>query len=175
MEPARNGRDDPPGPVVPRAVPAAAMEPARNGRDDEDEDVRVAGQQGAAMEPARNGRDDSASRACPTGRSRPQWSPPVMGGMTGAACRPVTRTPIAAMEPARNGRDDPQDRDPGGRLAPAAAMEPARNGRDDMFACRYQKSRATAPQWSPPVMGGMTSCHILCPTNGSPRRNGARP
>ncbi len=104
----------------------------------------------------------------------PQWSPPVMGGMTTSKCfREGQKTGPQWSPPVMGGMTVPVL--VAAVRAEDAAMEPARNGRDDMFACRYQKSRATAPQWSPPVMGGMTSCHILCPTNGSPRRNGARP
>ncbi len=36
----------------------------------------------------------------------PQWSPPVMGGMTRLARTGAHRAGKAAMEPARNGRDD---------------------------------------------------------------------
>src|SRR5579875_1505578 len=61
----------------------------------------------------------------------PQWSPPVMGGMTRPGRVRLGRLPPAAMEPARNGRDDSQP------------------------SWSYP-SRSQPPQWSPPVMGGMT-------------------
>src|SRR5579875_2852138 len=88
--------------------------------------------------------------------SAPQWSPPVMGGMTLTRVRLPPRPRQAAMEPARNGRDD--------LLAAAlllfeagqAAMEPARNGRDDSADSDIRLIKVE-PQWSPPVMGGMTA------------------
>src|SRR5579875_2213047 len=88
--------------------------------------------------------------------SAPQWSPPVMGGMTLTRVRLPPRPRQAAMEPARNGRDD--------LLAAAllvfgagqAAMEPARNGRDDAADSDIRLIKVE-PQWSPPVMGGMTA------------------
>src|SRR5579875_1147734 len=107
MEPARNGRDDPGGRLPAAAGRAAAMEPARNGRDDREGHRPAVAGPGAAMEPARNGRDDRAPfRGALASASRPQWSPPVMGGMTRAAPSRRYVRAAAAMEPARNGRDD---------------------------------------------------------------------
>src|SRR5579875_1581718 len=131
MEPARNGRDD----LLAAALLVfgagqAAMEPARNGRDDGHVDLPPAQDGLAAMEPARNGRDDSADSDIRLIKVEPQWSPPVMGGMTARTWHHRGPGGCAAMEPARNGRDDRQ----GHRAAvagPGAAMEPARNGRDD--------------------------------------------
>src|SRR5579875_3778673 len=109
----------------------AAMEPARNGRDDLlAAALLVFGAGQAAMEPARNGRDDGHVDLHPAKTVWPQWSPPVMGGMTARTWHHRGPGGCAAMEPARNGRDDRQ----GHRAAvagPGAAMEPARNGRDD--------------------------------------------
>src|SRR5579875_2691084 len=111
----------------------------------------------AAMEPARNGRDDlTQSRYSQIGTGPPQWSPPVMGGMTLGRRRRRERDPRrAAMEPARNGRDDDRDRLPG-HVDREAAMEPARNGRDDPMIVAGETGAPRVPQWSPPVMGGMT-------------------
>src|SRR5579875_2389968 len=152
----------------------AAMEPARNGRDDRHVDLHPAQDGLAAMEPARNGRDDSADSDIRLIKVEPQWSPPVMGGMTARTWHHRGPGGCAAMEPARNGRDDRQ----GHRAAvagPGAAMEPARNGRDDpatasstgrwsagrngrddLTQSRYSQIGTGPPQWSPPVMGGMT-------------------
>src|SRR5579875_3032072 len=107
MEPARNGRDDRVPVLACRGGGHAAMEPARNGRDD-GAWRRLPGRgDRAAMEPARNGRDDdlTARRACARPRV-PQWSPPVMGGMTAPVRQRDPVRQVAAMEPARNGRDD---------------------------------------------------------------------
>src|SRR5579875_364128 len=205
MEPARNGRDDGHVDLHPAQDGLAAMEPARNGRDDSaDSDIRLmkvepqwsppvmggmtarvieppsqvqepqwsppvmggmtplrrrvlgAGRP-AAMEPARNGRGGpTQGRYRQIGDGAPQWSPPVMGGMTLGRRRRRERDPRrAAMEPARNGRDDDRDRLPG-HVDREAAMEPARNGRDDPMIVAGETGAPRVPQWSPPVMGGMT-------------------
>src|SRR5579875_1140811 len=131
MEPARNGRDDRPAPGGGGRRDVAAMEPARNGRDDPD----------PGRHPLRQGRRRNGARPVMGGMTdretgekvfevRPQWSPPVMGGMTGPCSLAASQAKGAAMEPARNGRDDR----PGPRPLPAER----------------------GPQWSPPVMGGMT-------------------
>ena len=62
----------------------------------------------------------------------PQWSPPVVGGMTQRG-RGVGSTAKAwpQMEPARRGRDD-HDPHFGADRRGRAAMEPARRGRDDL-------------------------------------------
>src|SRR5579875_2251484 len=89
-------------------------------------------------------------------RALPQWSPPVMGGMTlenAAKLRPVG---VAAMEPARNGRDDPL---PAGVTTPVISMpqwSPPVMGGMTPPSQRY-RCAGPSPQWSPPVMGGMTS------------------
>src|SRR5579875_1888331 len=111
----------------------------------------------AAMEPARNGRDDRPfEQPHPAEAREPQWSPPVMGGMTMQHSVTVPAVRVAAMEPARNGRDDQHHPH---RLAVhrLAAMEPARNGRDDSGSFWIWGANTMPPQWSPPVMGGMTS------------------
>src|SRR5579875_3229534 len=100
MEPARNGRDDV-GPVRrPPAGQDAAMEPARNGRDDPGGRLPAAAGGAAAMEPARNGRDDGG---VPGDRvviaSRPQWSPPVMGGMTARVIDPPSQVQVPQWSP----------------------------------------------------------------------------
>src|SRR5579875_670579 len=110
----------------------------------------------AAMEPARNGRDDRPfEQPHPAEAREPQWSPPVMGGMTMQHSVTVPAVRVAAMEPARNGRDDQHHPH---RLAVhrLAAMEPARNGRDDSGSFWIWGANTMPPQWSPPVMGGMT-------------------
>src|SRR5579875_3844020 len=109
MEPARKGRDD----LLAAALRVfgagqAAMEPARNGRDDGHVDLHPAQDGLAAMEPARNGRDDSADSDIRLIKVEPQWSPPVMGGMTARTWHHRGPGGCAAMEPARNGRDDRQ-------------------------------------------------------------------
>src|SRR5512133_3367625 len=104
------------------------------------------------MEPAADGRDDPALVRADSSRSAPQWSPPLMGGMTpdpGAERRaPV---PGAAMEPAADGRDDVGVRGRGG-LPRAAAMEPAADGRDDDLWHEELTHMEEQPQWSPPLM-----------------------
>src|SRR5579875_661613 len=85
---------------------------------------------------------------------RPQWSPPVMGGMTGPCSLAASQAKGAAMEPARNGRDDR----PGPRPLPAERgpqwSPPVMGGMTpDRSPARAGPGR---PQWSPPVMGGMT-------------------
>src|SRR5579875_2074334 len=106
MEPARNGRDDPAADLPGLHRVPAAMEPARNGRDDAEDSPHDAEIVVAAMEPARNGRDDNLPRKLQAAPAAPQWSPPVMGGMTRPAPDPPRPRQGAAMEPARNGRDD---------------------------------------------------------------------
>src|SRR5579875_218262 len=72
----------------------------------------------------------STARTNTSSAKVPQWSPPVMGGMTCGTHVPFWAAATAAMEPARNGRDDGL-RSAGGATVSLAAMEPARNGRDD--------------------------------------------
>src|SRR5579875_3540499 len=82
------------------------------------------------MEPARNGRDDPAAVPAAAASQVPQWSPPVMGGMT----HPVRSYPA--------------------RSRPPQWSPPVMGG---MTKMKMFGSRAsTQPQWSPPVMGGMT-------------------
>src|SRR5579875_3888396 len=82
------------------------------------------------MEPARNGRDDPAAVPAAAASQVPQWSPPVMGGMT----HPVRSYPA--------------------RSRPPQWSPPVMGGmtKMKMFGSRASKE----PQWSPPVMGGMT-------------------
>src|SRR5579875_2771391 len=127
----------------------------------------------------------------------PQWSPPVMGGMTREAAyrqRPEVRPPWS--QPVMGGMTVTGDQAHGGDCA---AMEPARNGRDDggvpgdrvVIASRPQwsppvmggmtagvidpPSQVQVPQWSPPVMGGMTVRRSGVPWQAHHGRNGARP
>src|SRR5579875_2084252 len=93
----------------------------------------IPGEHAAAMEPARNGRDDlTQSRDTQIGTGPPQWSPPVMGGMT------LGRRPRRERDPRR------------------AAVEPARDGRDDPMSVAGETRAPRVPQWSPPVRRGMT-------------------
>ena len=128
----------------------AAMEPAAGGRDDLPLiDSAVPVYIVAAMEPAAGGRDD----------------PGIITHCSGAYSN-------AAMEPAAGGRDDfsmlmsPVIR---GLLA---AMEPAAGGRDDQPK-RLAVEQAIGPQWSPPLVGGMTPWPPPPPATPA-RRNGAR-
>src|SRR5215467_8627973 len=61
----------------------------------------------------------------------PQWSPPMIGGMTAAGVEGDLAEQAAAMEPADDRRDD---------AATTLGIQ------------HYQKM----PQWSPPMIGGMT-------------------
>src|SRR5579875_2361785 len=112
-------------------VRRAAMEPARNGRDDQAERLGVLTPVAAAMEPARNGRDDghggSMGRMAP---SRPQWSPPVIGGMTSAPQYGTNEQRLPQWSPPVMGGMTRWKSGPPGK-GDRAAMEPARNGRDD--------------------------------------------
>src|SRR5579875_2272181 len=151
------------------------MEPARNGRDDREGHRPAVAGPGAAMEPARNGRDDRAPfRGALASASRPQWSPPVMGGMTRAApSRRYVRV-AAAMEPARNGRDDGRGQDHRRPLNGRAAMEPARNGRDDRrYGPGYARAARAAME---PARNGRDDA-LAVPLGQQPglSRNGARP
>ena len=110
MEPAAGGRDDDIHSRAAGLPGEAAMEPAAGGRDD-----RVGIHAGsrtyrAAMEPAAGGRDD-----WPTSHDLrealdgvPQWSPPLVGGMTVQVYWRLPAAYQAAMEPAAGGRDDPR-------------------------------------------------------------------
>src|SRR5579875_3409347 len=166
MEPARNGRDD----LLAAALLVfgagqAAMEPARNGRDDGHVDLHPAQDGLAAMEPARNGRDDSADSDIRLIKVEPQWSPPVMGGMTartwhhrGPGGAPQWSPPVMGGMTARVIEPPSQVQEPQwsppvmGGMTPLrrrvlgagrpAAMEPARNGRDDGPAPRGHTGRA---------------------------------
>src|SRR5579875_924814 len=133
-------------------VRRAAMEPARNGRDDQAERLGVLPPVAAAMEPARNGRDDghggSMGRMAP---SRPQWSPPVMGGMTSEPQYGTNEQLLPQWSPPVMGGMTVR------RIARASSL--------------------TAPQWSPPVMGGMTTVGTVPAPPGpvaamEPARNG---
>ena len=135
----------------------------------------------AAMEPAADGRGDHVSLQVRALLSvAPQWSPPLMGGVTRrvgegpgasrrAAMEPAAdgrgdgvlaadlprRRRVAAMEPAADGRGDLPVRRPH-LLNRHAAMEPAADGRGDIVAAASYRSVSTWPQWSPPLMGGVT-------------------
>ena len=61
----------------------------------------------------------------------PQWSPPLVGGMTPHREHFLVLVPRAAMEPAAGGRDDRLGPDHGEPAPDRAAMEPAAGGRDD--------------------------------------------
>src|SRR5579875_957341 len=146
-------------------VRRAAMEPARNGRDDQAERLGVLPPVAAAMEPARNGRDDghggSMGRMEP---SRPQWSPPVMGGMTSEPQYGTNEQLLPQWSPPVMGGMTRWKSGPPGK-GDRAAMGAARS------------PRSSAPQWSPPVMGGMTSAPsttISAPSGAAmePARNG---
>src|SRR5579875_432126 len=83
------------------------------------------------MEPARNGRDDFlGSPGFKAEQTEPQWSPPVMGGMTGYPCWLVAAEPLPQWSPPVMG----------GMTLEVALLE----------------ASPLTPQWSPPVMGGMT-------------------
>src|SRR6266487_4158873 len=114
------------------------MEPAADGRDDESVDVAPESSHTAAMEPAADGRDDAEQIPAFAELHKPQWSPPLMGGMT------------RALRPDQVGHV-------------RAAMEPAADGRDDPAAAPFASLPAASPQWSPPLMGGMTALHPAYP------------
>src|SRR5579875_3071550 len=84
----------------------------------------------AAMEPARNGRDDPPVLRGRALRGRPQWSPPVMGGMTSRLIYPVYTVYRPQWSP------------------------PVMGGMTQKIP--HTTPRSSSPQWSPPVMGGMT-------------------
>ena len=55
-----------------------------------------------------------------------------------------------------------------------AAMEPAADGRGDISALLIDHRSRYRPQWSPPLMGGVTSAPKCPARESSDRRNGAR-
>ena len=84
------------------------------------------------MESARSGR--SQGLGCllgQPGQLKPQWSPPVVGGVR-------------------------RDRDMGAAEQSGASMESARSGRSQQNPHDDGKRRLYVPQWSPPVVGGVS-------------------
>src|SRR5579875_2186442 len=107
MEPARNGRDDCVGLSLTGRPLDAAMEPARNGRDDSQPSWSYPSRsQPPQWSPPVMGGMTYRPIAVASVPERPQWSPPVMGGMTAYLASRAEGDYRAAMEPARNGRDD---------------------------------------------------------------------
>ncbi len=86
---------------------------------------------------------------------RPQWSPPVSGGMTRSTSAECLRHPTAAMEPALHGQDDSADAAAARHPAVLSTMEPAVDRRDDAQIAE-QIALVNLPQWSPPLIGGLT-------------------
>ena len=83
------------------------------------------------MEPAAGGRDDLNRSSLYAVKPEPQWSPPLVGGMTAPTSlktlpswvRPQWSPPLVGGMTRRDGEDAIRDRE--------AAMEPAAGGRDD--------------------------------------------
>src|SRR5579875_1653861 len=89
----------------------------------------------------------STARTNTSSAKVPQWSPPVMGGMTCGTHVTFWAAATAAMEPAGNGRDDGL-RWAGGATVSKDAMEAARNGRDDskgLFSVWVRNGAAMEP------------------------------
>ncbi len=78
----------------------------------------------------------------------PQWSPPLIGGMTGVVLHEPRRVLRAAMEPAVDRRDD--------------------------VAWGFVAGTVYLPRWSPPLIGGMDRHPRRSPPRSHWCRNGAR-
>jgi hypothetical protein len=91
-----------------------------------------------------------------TSSNAPQWSPPVIGGMTRTTSKNGALPEVAAMEPAGDQRDDNQGEEYHNSGRDAPQWSPPAIG-ENTCSHRPPLCRMVMPQWGPPAIGGSTS------------------